>query len=202
MQQGFWDNSILCKECDNHIGKYDTYAKAFLNRNYLSQIKVGQSSTNKQCSYIKINNFNYNKLKLFFISILWRASISTLSTYSKIDLEEHEALAKDMIKNNDVKDESVFQTVLTFIKPSKDGNDFEKVVFSPVKRSFGEASCYSFMMAGFEITINASKKSSTMHLPGLNMHPNGFIMLVNEFEKSLMGRCIPDLRQKLSKNRL
>ena len=55
----------------------------------------------------RISTYDYNKLKLFFLSVLYRASISTQQFYDKIKLRPYEDVFREMIlsgnsdKNND-----------------------------------------------------------------------------------------------------
>ena len=47
-------------------------------------------------------DFDYTLFRKFFISVLWRASISQLEEYSNIDLGPYENIALNILKNNDI----------------------------------------------------------------------------------------------------
>ena len=47
---------------------------------------------NQKIGYI-VDNFEYSKLKLFFISMVWRASVSSHKYFNRISLGEFEDIA-------------------------------------------------------------------------------------------------------------
>ena len=96
-QQGGYDASILCGDCDNHIlGEFDKEGYRILfgdfskyKYEYLHSLKIYQLDN----SY-----YDYQKLRKFFISILWRASISKLEEWSNINLGGYEKKAYKILK--------------------------------------------------------------------------------------------------------
>ena len=44
-----------------------------------------------------IQSYDYDRLMLFFIALLWRASVSTHSFYSRIDAGPHEEMLRQII---------------------------------------------------------------------------------------------------------
>ncbi len=86
-RSGEYEGSILCQNCDGKIIKeYEDYAKVIL---------YGKESSNVNkllysFSYgeIAVENIDYRKLKLFFLSILWRAAISSRPFFKEIILDE------------------------------------------------------------------------------------------------------------------
>jgi len=65
-QSGLFMGGILCKKCENLIGKWDKYAQEFLLRDINSISKLEAQGTKMQLKCVK--DFNYNSLKLFFIT--------------------------------------------------------------------------------------------------------------------------------------
>lgn len=70
---------LLCFECEQHISnKYEAYGtQIFRKAQYIERERF----------HVKIKNFNYNKFYLFLLSILWRASISTIERYHHIEFD-------------------------------------------------------------------------------------------------------------------
>ena len=99
---GEYERNILCKDCDNTvIGKLENYFASFLYKKDLkSDIEI---INNIRHIVIKDDkDYDYNKYKLFLISLLWRSSISSRLFFSKIDLSEE--IKNDLrlkILNND-----------------------------------------------------------------------------------------------------
>lgn len=201
IQDGYKDTSILCKKCDGDIiGPYDTYAKKFFDQDFLPKIKRVNHSSGKGVSHIHINDFDYIKLKLFLLSVLWRASISTLDHFSAVQLGKYEDRIKSMILNGSITDDNIFQIGLATWESPKTGFGYEKAILSPLKRKFGAAKGYSIIMAGFEVLIKVGKANSSMHIEGLNIvHPNGFHVLVTDFESSTIGKLTKKIKQERQK---
>jgi hypothetical protein len=107
---GVYDRTILCEPCEGKFAPYDDYAANLLInkrdtafRQYAEGVK----------SYFKADQFDYSKLKLFIISVLWRASVSSHRFFYRISLDPFfEQAAKDMISAGDPGGREVFSTVL------------------------------------------------------------------------------------------
>ena len=57
--------------------------------------------------------FDYNRLKLFIVSVLWRASVSTQQCFSRVNLGRRLARAKEMIAASDAGPAGEFTVVLS-----------------------------------------------------------------------------------------
>jgi hypothetical protein len=90
---GVYDNSILCADCDNHVfGPWDDYAGKLL----LQNLDMYTSQTH----YI-VQEYDYPSLKLFFLSVLWRMSVSTQPSFAEVHLGPYEAQIRDMLLRKD-----------------------------------------------------------------------------------------------------
>ena len=91
---GSYDKTILCRECDNKLGRYDSAVVDFCKRDNFKTYSV------KGASFLP--GVDKKKLKLFAMSYIWRASITTLSEYSTVNLgDKHEARIASMLCNDD-----------------------------------------------------------------------------------------------------
>lgn len=85
---GPYDSDILCAECDNLLGNYDSYAKTiFLDR----QLKI-----KNELSYI-IEDVDFHKLQLFLVSVFWRASISNKIEFERVSIGPYENRIKPLL---------------------------------------------------------------------------------------------------------
>lgn len=97
-QNGGYDSNILCGDCDNHIlGEFDKEGYRVLFNDF-NKYQYVQIYPQYKIYQIDSNNFDYKKLRKFFISILWRASISQLEEWSNINLGGYEKKALDILK--------------------------------------------------------------------------------------------------------
>ena len=94
---GEYDSNILCKNCEVRFGQWDNYAKKILIDEFSKSKELREGNTVIGHS---IDNFDYEKLKLFFISVLWRSGVSQRDFFEKVDLGPHEQLLKNMLFTN------------------------------------------------------------------------------------------------------
>ncbi|WP_236790158.1 hypothetical protein [Aliivibrio fischeri] len=88
--------SLLCRECEQFISvNYERYGTRLF--------KSGHGVKRKK-SYIELSGFKYTEYYLFLITILWRASVSTLDDFSNVKLGTNiEDLLANCIQNKSIK---------------------------------------------------------------------------------------------------
>lgn len=80
---GIFEQNILCGDCEGIFNKYETYANNLIYRNKISSINI-ENVDNK--IVISGDGYDYKKIKLYFLSILWRSSISSNSFFDQVKL--------------------------------------------------------------------------------------------------------------------
>lgn len=91
---GIYDNDILCASCDSKLGVYDKYALDFAKT----------TPTTRHLSDLgwTLPGIDQQKLKLFCISYLWRASITTKTEFRGVTLgAKHEEAMRKMLLAQD-----------------------------------------------------------------------------------------------------
>jgi hypothetical protein len=119
---GYYNEYFLCEYCDNVvIGQLEDYAKIALyggeikqHENIFYESRISQTEVKS----VYISGINYKLFKLFLLSIIWRASISKLRFFNKINLEYHEDVIRQMLLNGDPSDEKKYSTCLVYLKTS------------------------------------------------------------------------------------
>lgn len=153
-QSGVYEGNILCADCDNsRLGEsLEQYAK--------KAIFGGGQLPSSECVYCVnfideekntfaiCKNLNYTKFKLFLLSVLWRASISSKSFFKGIKVGEHEEVLRKMIFENDPK---AFYDYPVFVYSSVlDENFTPDIIIEPTQviDDRGVITCY-FVIGGF-----------------------------------------------------
>ena len=95
---GVYDPDILCAECDAIFAPWDDYAQELLSPGLVNAQVI---TDGVQVGGWAIAPYRYDLLKLFFISLLWRTSVSRHPFYSGIKLGTFEPIAKNMIAKAD-----------------------------------------------------------------------------------------------------
>lgn len=183
---GIYDTSILCSKCDNAIGVWDNYAQQLLLKDFGEHLAVYHGS--RKVAY-RIDAFDYEKLKLFFISLLWRASISSQYFYKRVSLGPYERVLREMILKNDPGAPEDFPIVIAkFSDPIVTG------MLDPHKDNFEGINFYRFYMTGFVIYIKVDKGKMPEFLEPLYIRKGEPIWIIlRDLDKSKDGKIMKDI---------
>jgi hypothetical protein len=95
---GIYDDDLVCIQCEDRFQSWDDYgAKFFLERvpsEWLSRVLP----ENRAAAFPRVD---YAKLKLFAISLLWRASATSKEWFAGVKLGPYEETARQMILAGD-----------------------------------------------------------------------------------------------------
>lgn len=98
LPNGCYDPNLVCRECEDRFDEGDDYAKKFLvdGRNQGRRIAEGDGALYEYA------NVDYRRLKLFFVSLLWRAHATSLPDFVRVNLpSKYASMARSMILNKD-----------------------------------------------------------------------------------------------------
>lgn len=102
---GIYDNGIVTEEGERVFSVWDDYAAELLierKSSFEPLIHHGEVVA------FQIPRYEYKKLKLFFLSVLWRASVSTKPFFKNVGLGPHEAKIKEALLESNPKDSDWF----------------------------------------------------------------------------------------------
>jgi len=144
---GIYDKNILCSSCDNEIiGKLETYASLILyghgNPNKRKHIRTERIKAPDGLLSIRFHNLDYTKMKLFFLSILWRSHISKQDFFKAVDLGNYQEKLRKMILNNDAGNDDDFEVVLAAIE--SDGSRPYRSIIDPRRMTLEGNTWYVF----------------------------------------------------------
>jgi hypothetical protein len=191
-QSGIYDSSILCRECDGDlIGVWDNYGQTFLlspsfAENYLAD-NVG-----KFAAY-RVKEFDYKQIKLFFMSILWRAAITSDQFFSQIKLGSWEEKLRKMILAQDPGNENDFSIVLF-----KYEGALNEIMQNPTKQKQDGVNYYRFRFPKYGFLIKVDQRSFHPKLFPFVITPNQQLLIrVMEYTDSKEYERILDIRDKI-----
>jgi hypothetical protein len=150
---GPYDNDgILCRECDNRIGVYDNYAFQILS----SHRKFEKMYQNNELLAWKTQDFDYKRLKLFSISLIWRAHITKRPEFRAVQLGKFAAIAREMILNGNPGSPDDFATVFTCLWSENFGLDHSWL--SPFREKYSGTNVYRFQLPGYPMLIKVDSR--------------------------------------------
>ena len=164
LPSGIYSN-FLCANCESIFQKWEDHALLFFKKNYELPLPTS-------LPFIKLENFDSQKLKLFFISILWKADASTHDGYSRVNIgQKHREKLRQMILNHEPgswNDWAVFLERYNSDRPSASG------MRPAQKGKINNITFYVFYMAGFKVYIKCDNRrieEEKIHLFINNLHP-------------------------------
>jgi hypothetical protein len=142
---GIYDETILCRECEDFFQEWDDYA-----------INVFRKLTDKPIILDGIEvgfhlSADYKKLKLFFMSLLWRSHVSNRDFYNQVNVGVHEERLKSMLKTKSPGSKNDY-SVIGYIL-SSDPNSVP--VISPYKSRM-PVPCYIYTFFGMQFIIKCA----------------------------------------------
>lgn len=167
---GPYDNNILCAECDNTIGVYDNYAKSVL----FDEIEKYKSSVNPVYE-IPSSNIDYTKFKKFFISLIWRASVSDHDLFETVKLGPYNEIALRMLADTQELSDDIFGFII--FKDSNKVRYQDVITFTQTKLAGKRA--YKTHFSGYQITIVPNAIDMNWKLAPNTLPPSVFFFKKN-----------------------
>ena len=190
---GAYDSSLVCETCEARFSPWDDYANRLLLEPYRDEFYL---QANGQKIGYRFEAVDYQKLKLFFVSLLWRASASQHAFYVGVRLEKFEEVARRMIMNNDPGNPETFSVLL-----SKFEHPTAVVMLNPDFTKFVGVNFYRFYFARYVALIKADRRKLPDAYSGLELAPNrALIVLLRDFRSSKELPVLKKLAHALSAN--
>ena len=159
IQTSHYESDLLCRECDGVI-------LFQLENNFKQNLLIPVKEHSKTLSPpLGIEQFEvqveYQKIKLFFLSLLWRFSISNDPTYRAIDLGPHQEEIRRMIFEGDPREYYVYPFVL-FSFLNKENFDapisVTKLSGTPLLNKRDQGHEYLTLFSGLMMILRVSNK--------------------------------------------
>ncbi|MBU2875046.1 hypothetical protein KO508_13640 [Marinobacter salexigens] len=177
-QTGAYDKEIVCENCEQMFSPWDDYGYNFLfqeldEANYISDGGRAVAYNFGKC--------DVEKLKLFFLSVLWRASVSKHDIFHDVQLGPFEEKLRALLLSGDSGDNSEFAIALSkFDAPAN-----KTGILAPDRTRYNGVNHYRFYMAGYMAAIKVSKSRSSETFEKLYFSPGKNVYcIIREFDKS------------------
>jgi hypothetical protein len=148
---GPYDEGILCERCDGRFGKWDDYAQKLLGREAPGAAIVSRSG---EIVGYEPQDYQYSLLKLFFISLLWRASVSSHVLFQSIQLGPYERRAKELLDSEEPGEADEFAVLLAKFAP----HPAAEGMFSPYQKRIGDINYIHFYFGGYVARIKVDQR--------------------------------------------
>ncbi len=193
---GEYDKNILCAECDNSFSPYDDYAGELLLNGFEEKYSL-QSNTNQRPPFYMVPEYDYKKLKLFFLSVLWRMSISSRPAFNRVALGPFETQFQDLLKRKDPGDAGTFPVFLyRYIDDIG-----SKIMLGAHREKHMDLNVYNIGLPNYIAVIKVDTRSIPIDVSGLVLQPNKPLIIAarqmqNEAEFQLITKIFATERHQ------
>ncbi len=160
---------LLCDDCEQLLGIHERYASLLMNGGLPLEYEV-------QGRLIIIRGINYRALRLFQLSILWRAGVSALPFFSKVSLGPHEEAIRTLLLRGEPGapwQYGCFMYALIY-----DGKVQEDLVVQPIASRLDDVRCYRFIFGGHCWLYFVATHQHAKKLEATSLDPSGELRLL------------------------
>lgn len=152
LQAGRFDKDIVCERCEERFLPFDTHGNKVLSE-ALSSRTISNDFVSNPKGYL-IENAEYHKLKLFFLSMLWRAHASSLKFFSHVDLGPHEPILRSYIETSEAPPSHKYEIMLLHQTDSP----VPLGLIPPWRCKLGGVNAYKFYLPEIVVVVNVDQR--------------------------------------------
>ena len=153
MEQKGLREHLLCDDCETKISRFEDYGRRVLKGG-------AEFKFQREGSTVIVEGLDYRRFKLFQLSILWRAGVSTLDLFQHVQLGPFEETLRNMVLDEQPGKQEDFGCVMFGLKNGID--TIADLIVQPVRtRSDDGHCCYRFVFGGFQWVFFVSSKPKT-----------------------------------------
>ena len=131
---------LLCHDCEQFLDR--RYEKYFKSVWYDDHPLLNEISG----SFYEIIDLDYAKIKLFLLSVLWRAGVASLGPWSEVTLGPHENIIREMILSGDPGPEHKYSICAhVSVYPPESREVIPEYVQYPTTNRIGKHRVYQFV---------------------------------------------------------
>ncbi|TJW03901.1 MAG: hypothetical protein E5X42_30315 [Mesorhizobium sp.] len=155
---------LLCETCEQRFGRYEKYA---------AEVMTGRSGHRFRLTgtRITISGIDYATFKLFQLSILWRASVSSLEFFKLVSIGPHEERIRRMLLGNDPGEPDTYGCMVVFARER--GEDISDTFFNPEPLRWSGHRIVKFFFAGSAWLFHCDGRVPPSYLRGLFLQRDG-----------------------------
>lgn len=175
---GVYDKKILCSECESIFGMYDDYAISVFRD---KKVAFKDLTINGKLEGYLVES-DYKKLKFFFISMLWRAGVSTHDFYAKVNLGPHQEALRVLVKERTETPPAKYSVLL-----AQFSDDPEIVpMLGPWRNKVEGGWHYNFVFYGYQATIRVASHPLSSEVKGFILSPEKEVPIIfREYKGSI-----------------
>ncbi len=194
---GIYDTTMVTEEGERIFSEWDDYAKELLLDNKSSFESVVHDG---EVIAFQIAEYDYPKLKLFFLSVLWRASASSHNYFRRVDLGPLETSLRNALLAGNPGDSDWFSICLAKWSDRPDGTG----MMDPYRTRIGGLNYYVLYLKHYIVYFKVDRRIASGALRALQLRPDSPLIAVgrelnSSKELKIMSRMVKDDVSKMGK---
>lgn len=169
---GIYDDELFCKACEDKFMIYDAYAFQILNEQG-SHRKTLRDQQGRVLG-VYYETFDYNKLKLFFMSVLLRAGLSNVFFFKHVKISQYLGQLKEALDAGQAPAANDFAVFLAYYDEIKRG----PVMFPPAQQKIEKIKFYHFHIGHVVFYIKVDRRDPSQELQPIILQPSGRLFLI------------------------
>jgi hypothetical protein len=125
---------LLCETCEGHLSLFEDYAAPIVKS------LLSLTAENTPDAYV-VRDVQYQRFKLFQMSVLWRASVASIKMFQHISLGPHEEQLRTMILAGDPGRPDEYGCLMLVMEKTK---YLHRIIWSPVTDTIDGQTIYRF----------------------------------------------------------
>lgn len=160
---------LLCDRCEQKLAVYEKYVR---------EIIIGPRKLNHNRSQraLRLTGVDYSKLKLFQLSILWRAGISQLVDFHNINLGAHAETIRKMLNHEQPGDSTDYGCMMSALFYD-DGYLLKDLILVEGEYLIEDWPAYRFIFAGIAWIFILSEGAESFRWKKLFLRTNGILIM-------------------------
>lgn len=172
-RKGEYEN-LFCTDCETQLSKLDEYARAIIfGRSDEPHFGISTTGVN---GTLVIENVDYVRMKLFQLSILFRAGVSQRAFFSKVRLGTHEDRIRLMLLDENPGAPYEYGCIMVAFL-NKSGKLLVEVMQEPILEKVDGHTVYKFLFAGCDWWFVVSRHSNNFKYKDCFLQRNGKLVI-------------------------
>jgi len=130
---------LLCVKCEQLLSEFESYVSKLLNGGVGLLVR-------REENRLHLSDLDYRLLKLFQLSVLWRASVSSLSEFAQVKLGPHEEAIRLMLLAGNAGSADEYGCIMSLVM--HESIPLTALVVPPTWARFGGHRAYCFVFGG------------------------------------------------------
>jgi hypothetical protein len=166
---GIYDEELLCLSCEQRFGPWDQYGAECLLQRFEQDAVTGVS--NGEVLVYRIDNWDEAQLRMFAMSLVWRAAVTTRPFFKRVTLGPHQQRLYDRIWAGDPGSPNDFSVFFSrwIVQPQHSG--MELTQFSPYAWRLDGINMVKIFLGGFVFYIKCDRRPFNNPFPDIILAP-------------------------------